>query len=276
MDWAALKESKFGVGLRRPHFDAILEQHRGVDFVEILPENFMGFGGRIEDVLKRVKARFPIVTHGVSLSLAGLDPLNQTYLNNLKTFVETLESPWFSDHLSASSGHGIEYHDLLPFPYTHEAVGYIGDRIKKVQDVISRPFLIENPSTYVVLPGEMSEIEFLCTLLDKAECGLLLDVNNIFVNSQNHGFDPYAYIDAIPAERVLQMHLAGHDDQGEFLIDTHGAPVCAEVFKLYAYALKHCGPVWTLLEWDNNIPALDVLLAENQKVRKWAAEVDDA
>ena len=276
MDWAALKQKKFGVGLRRPHFDTFIDGVKEVDFLEILPENFMGFGGRVEAVLHKAKINFPIVTHGVSLSIAGVDPLNEEYLRDLSEFLNGLQAPWFSDHLSASSGHGVEYHDLLPFPYTREALSHVADRIKEVQDRISLPFLIENPSTYVQLPGEMSEIEFLCELLEQAECGLLLDVNNVYVNSRNHGFDPYDYVEALPAQRVLQMHIAGHDDRGEFLIDTHGAPVCDDVFELYRHALRHCGPAWSLLEWDNNIPSWSRLLSELNKVRAVAEEVDGA
>jgi uncharacterized protein len=274
--WSAEREARFGVGLRREHFDDILDRNAGVDFLEILPENYMDFGGRPRDVLRKVAQRFPVVTHGVSLSIGSLDPLNETYLDKLASLIQELNSPWFSDHLSYSSNFGVEYHDLLPLPFTEEALGHVVTRVRKVQDRIKRPFLLENPSYYAMMPGaEMSEAEFLGEIAQRADCGILLDVNNVYVNAQNHDYDARDFIKAMPASRVLQYHIAGHDDSRSFLVDTHGAAIIEEVFELFAYTLKTLGPAWTLLEWDNNIPPVDDLLRENAQVRAVAARALD-
>ncbi len=266
------KELRFGVGLRRNHFDTIHENHEGIDFLEILPENYMDFGGRPRHVLRRAREQFPIVTHGVSLSIGGLDPLDMDYLRGVRELVKELDAPWFSDHLCYASAFGVQYHDLLPLPFTAEAIDHVVARVRTAQEFVGRPLLLENPSYYVEMPGkEMSEAEFLVAVATRADCGILLDVNNVYVNATNHGYDARAFIDAMPAERVLQLHIAGHDDTGPFLIDTHGSHIIDEVFDLYAYTLKRIGPAWTLLEWDNEIPDLPVLLAENANVRRVAA-----
>lgn len=260
-----------GIGLRRPHFADIFERHDGVDFLEIVSENFMNFGGLPRNVLSRALERFPVVMHGLSLSIGGVDPLNQDYLDKLKELVEFVKPPWFSDHLSYSSAHGVEYHDLIPLPFTGEAVAHTVERIKAVQARIPVPFLLENPSYYAEMPGkEMSEAEFVAEVIDRADCGLLLDVNNVYVNAENHGFDPYDFIDHMPADRVLQYHIAGHDDSGEFLVDSHGSHIIQPVYELYEYALNRVGPAWTLVEWDNEIPPLETLLQENHNVRRVA------
>jgi uncharacterized protein (UPF0276 family) len=267
-------ELAFGVGLRRPHFDRILEHNQGVDFLEIISENFLSFGGRPRRVLAAALERFPVVMHGVSLSIGGLDPLNQDYLDKLKDLIDVVRPPWFSDHLSYSSHIGVEYHDLIPLPFSEEAVEHVVRRIKQVQDRIRVPFLLENPSYYVELPGkEMSEAEFVREVVTRADCGLLLDVNNVYVNAQNHGYDAREFLDAMPKGRVLQYHIAGHDGSGEFLVDTHGSHIIPEVYALYQYALERIGPAWTLLEWDNNIPSLEVLLRESRNVREAASRV---
>ncbi|RJO64909.1 MAG: DUF692 domain-containing protein [Myxococcales bacterium] len=259
----------FGVGLRRPHFDEIGDNHEGVDFLEIISENFMRFGGRPRHVLDRMIERFPIVLHGVSLSIGSLDPLNEDYLHALKDVVGRVRPPWFSDHLSYSSNFGVEYHDLIPLPFTEEALEHVVRRVERVQETVGIPFLLENPSYYVQMPGgEMTEAEFISEVVRRSGCGLLLDVNNVFVNGTNQGYDPYRFIDSIPTDRVVQYHIAGHDDSGDFLIDTHGRRIKPEVYDLYVYALSKTGPKWTLLEWDNDIPPLKTLLAENGHVRK--------
>lgn len=260
----------FGLGLRRPHFDEIFENHGGVDFLELISENFMDFGGRTRAILERAIETFPVVAHGVSLSVGGPDPLKEDYLERLKTFVRFVKPPWFSDHLCYTSAFGVEYHDLMQLPFTEEAVKHVAERIKKIQGKIGIPFLVENISYYAVMPGEMTEAEFTREVVTRADCGLLLDVNNVFVNGTNHGYDPRAFIDAMPADRVLQYHIGGHDASGPFIVDTHSRPVRGEVLDLYAYTLRKIGPAWTLLEWDNDIPGLDVLLAENDKVRSAA------
>lgn len=262
------RERAHGVGLRRPHFDAIFERADGVEFLEIVPENFMRFGGRPRDVLERALRRWPIVVHGTGMSLGGPDPLNERYLDDLAELLELVSPPWFSDHVATSSAFGVEYFDLLPVPFTEAAVRRVVSRIRQVQDRFRRPFLVENPSYYVALPGaEMTEAEFLNEVVARADCGLLLDVNNVFVNARNHGYDPAAFLDAMPAGRVVQMHIAGHLDAGGLLIDTHGAAIRPEVLALYEHAVRAVGPTWTLLEWDNDIPPLPALLAENAAVR---------
>jgi uncharacterized protein (UPF0276 family) len=264
----------FGVGLRKPHFNEILSNHDGVDFLEILSDNFMGLGGEERYVLEEVKKVFPIILHGVSLSIGGPDPLNEDYLKELMSLIDFVKPPFFSDHLSVSSAFGVEYHDLIPLPFTREAVKHIVPRIKQVQDLAGIPFLIENPSYYVCMPGaEMTESEFILKILEGADCGLLLDVNNVYVNAQNHGYDASAFIDAMPKDRIFQYHIAGHYRTDHVIIDTHGEHVQKEVLELYQYTLEKIGHKPTLLEWDNDIPTLDVLLKENKKIRKAAKSI---
>jgi len=266
----------FGVGLRKPHFDEISHHHSGVDFLEIVSDNFMRMGGREHAVLDELKSIFPMILHGVGLSIGSPDPLNQDYLAALKELIEFVRPYFFSDHLCYSSGFGVEYNDLIPLPFTREAVNHLVPRIKEVKKLADIPFLLENPSYYVRMPGaEMSEQDFINEILEKGDCGILLDVNNVYVNSQNHGYDPRAFIDAMPADRVYQYHMAGHFRGENVIIDTHGDHVIDEVLKLYQYTLKKIGPRPTLLEWDNDIPSLKVLLAENDKVRKAASLVLD-
>lgn len=261
----------FGVGLRRPHFDDVLERPEGVDFLEITPENFMDFGGRPRDVLRRVRDRWPILSHGVSLNIGGPDPLDSHYLERLGELLEMIRPAWFSDHLSYSAAFGVEYHDLVPLPFTEEAIEHVVARVRQVQSIIRRPFLLENPSYYVKMPGaEMTEAEFVVEVVRRADCGLLLDVNNVYVNATNHGYDAREFIAAMPAERVIEYHIAGHDGGGPFLVDTHGAHIIDPVFDLYDYTLRTLGPAWTLLEWDNSVPSWDTLVAENQAVRRVA------
>lgn len=270
---APSKELRFGVGLRREHFDHVLERLDGLDFVEILPENFMHFGGRPGRILREVAARVDVVSHGVSMSLGGPDPLDETYLGELRTLFQWLDPQWFSDHLSYSSAFGVEYHDLLPLPFTEEAVEHVAKRIRFVQDFIGRPILVENPSYYMRYPSsEMSEAEFVNEVVRRADCLLLLDVNNVFVNAENHGYDAREFIAAMPAERVLQYHMAGHVSGDGFLVDTHSAPVRPEVLDLYRFTLETLGPAWTLLEWDHAIPSLDGLLRELDRIREVARQ----
>ncbi len=262
----------FGIGLRRPHFDDIFTADTsGVDFLEIVTENYFRFGGRPRAVLERAAEQFTIIPHGVGLSIGSPDPLNPDYLERLERLLAWLDPPWFSDHLAYSSAFGVEYHDLLPLPFSEEAVRHVAGRASEVQARMGRTLLLENPSTYLELPGaEMSEAEFTREVVERADCGILLDVNNVYVNSQNHAYDPYAFIDALPLDRVLQLHIAGHDASGDFIVDTHGAPIVAEVFELFRYTLQRLGPTWTLLEWDNDIPPLSRLMAENEAVRRVA------
>lgn len=259
----------YGVGLRRLHWDELFDHAGDVDFLELLAENFMGSGGRIRAVRDRAAAGFPIVLHGTALSIGSVSPLDRDYLDALGQLIRDTRALWFSDHLCFSSAFGVEYHDLMPVPFTEEALAHVAARVRAVQAIADVPFLLENPSYYVQFgASEMSEAEFLRALVERADCGLLLDVNNVFVNSRNHGYDPRAFIDALPLDRVAQIHMAGHHDLGDVIIDTHGAPVIDPVLELYAYTIERTGPVSTLLEWDNEIPPLPVLLAENEKVRR--------
>jgi uncharacterized protein (UPF0276 family) len=263
-----------GIGLRRPHYDAIFDHLEGVDFFEVLVENYMGFGGKPRRVLEALLEERPFVLHGVGLSIGGPDPLDEDYLSHLEALLEVVRPPWFSDHLCYSSAFGVEYHDLIPLPFTEAALRHVCERIEIVQARFSIPFALENPSYYMTYAAsEMSELEFIQEVVRRTGVRLLLDVNNVYVNSQNHGYDPYAFIDGIPAEAVVQIHLAGHTRLPDVIIDTHGAHTIPEVFDLYAHTLRRTGPVTTLIEWDNDIPALEVLLAENQKARDVARSV---
>jgi uncharacterized protein (UPF0276 family) len=258
----------YGVGLRRVHFDDIFAHRADVDFLEILTENFMTFGGRPREILRRAAAEFPLVLHGVALSIGSVDPLDDEYLAALAALIDEVKPRWFSDHLCFSSAFGVEYHDLLPMPFTEEAVEHVAARVRAVQARTDCPFALENPSYYVrYAGGEMTEAEFLGAVLERADCGLLLDVNNVYVNARNHGYDARAFIDAMPAERVIQIHLAGHRDLGHVIIDTHGAAICDEVYDLYAYTLGRTGPVSTLLEWDHDVPPMARMIEENARIR---------
>jgi uncharacterized protein len=258
----------WGVGIRRPHFDSIFEEGDGIDCLEILTENFLAFGGRSRKVLERAARDFPLVFHGVSLSIGSVAPLDEQYLERLGTALATYKPHWFSDHLSYSSAFGAEYHELLPLPFTEEVVAHVAARVQRVKQLADIPFLLENPTYYVKFAGaEMTEAEFLTAVLERADCGLLLDVNNVWVNSQNHGYDPYALVDALPLDRVLQIHMAGHHRYDDVIIDTHGAHIVDPVFELYAHVLRRTGPVTTILEWDNDIPTLEVMCAENRSIR---------
>jgi len=267
----------FGIGLRRPHFDEILDNHQGVDFLEIISENYMRFGGKSRDIITRARDVFDtIIPHGVGLSIGGIDPLNMDYLTSLRDLVQLLDPPWFSDHLSYSSAFGREYYDLMPLQFSEEAIVHIVERIEQVRDIVGKPLVLENPSYYASMPGsEMTEAEFTREIMVRSGCGMLLDVNNVYVNAQNHGYDAKAFIDAMPADQVVQYHIAGHDGSGEFLVDTHGSHIIPPVYELYKYALKTVGPALTLLEWDNNIPPLEILLEENEHVRAAAADALD-
>jgi uncharacterized protein len=258
----------YGVGLRRPHFDAIFERRDAIDFLEILSENFMRFGGKRRSILERASEMFPIVLHSVAMSIAGLEPLNEDYLASYAELARTTGALWASDHLCFSGGHGVAYHDLIPVPFTAEALNHVVARVQQVQSRLPVPFAIENPSYYIAYGhNEMSEAEFLTELVTRADCGLLLDVNNVYVNSQNHGYDPVAFIDSLPLDRVVQLHMAGHDDRGDVIIDTHGAAVIDPVDALFRHVVSAMGPVSTILEWDHDIPDMATLVAHNEAIR---------
>ncbi len=262
-----------GVGLRTQHYPAVLERApRGalrVDWFEALSENYMGDGGRPRRVLDDVRALTPVVLHGVSMNLGSADPLDDAYLAALDALAKQVEPSWISDHLCWTGVDGRNLHDLLPLPYTDEAVRHVGARIRRVQDRLGRRIAIENVSSYASYRADaMPEWEFLAAVADEGDCGILLDVNNVFVSAHNHGFDAETYLDAIPAARVFQLHLAGHSEQGPLLIDTHDHPVRAEVWKLYERVIARLGRVSTLIEWDDHIPSYDELEAEATRARE--------
>jgi len=264
----------FGLGLRPQHYAEILEGDPAVDWFEILSENYMVPGGRPLAMLERIRDRYPIVMHGVSLSIASTAPLDLDYLRELKSLAARVEPKWVSDHLCWTGVHGFNLHDLLPIPYTHQALDHVAQRIHKVQEILGRPLTIENVSSYVRFEqSEMTEWEFLTELTRRTGCWLLFDVNNVFVSAFNHGYDALDFIRGVPPGPVVQFHLAGHSDMGSYIIDTHDNPIRGEVFDLYRAAVKHFGPVSTMIERDDNIPPLHELVAELDQARGIAAEV---
>jgi uncharacterized protein (UPF0276 family) len=257
-----------GVGLRTVHFSHILRERPAVDWFEVLSENFMQTGGRPMHVLDQVAERYPVALHGVSMSIGSTAPLDHAYLRELKDLARRTRAHWVSDHLCWTGVMGRNTHDLLPMPYTEEALRHTVARIREVQEVLERPLVLENPSSYVEFADStMPEWEFLSRMAREADCGLLLDVNNVYVSAFNHGFDPDVYVDAIPADRVVQYHLAGHTHRGTHIIDTHSDHAVDRVWERYARACRRTGDVSTLYEWDEDIPAFDVLLAEAHKAR---------
>jgi len=262
-----------GVGLRPKHFPRILDGTARTDWFEVISENFMIAGGRPLAVLERARAVAPIVLHGVSLSLGSTDPLNERYLAALRDLAARFDPAWVSDHLCWGSFGGHYAHDLLPLPFTEEALAHVAARVATVQDRLGRQILVENVSSYLAFShSTMPEWEFLAALAERADCGILLDVNNVYVSARNHGFAPDDYLAGIPAPRVGQIHLAGHSDKGTHLLDTHDARVIPEVWRLYADAVRRFGRVSTLVEWDDRIPEFDELVAEADRAR--AIEAD--
>lgn len=266
--------SGFGLGLRKPHYGDFLAHDVDVDFVEVISENFMIDGGRPLDILRRVRERYPVALHGVSLSVGSADGVDGNYLRRLRTLVDAFDPLFLSDHVSWSRIEGFNSHDLLPLPYTSEALDIVCANIDRAQDALGRPMLFENPSSYIDFAGaDMTEWQFLGEMAGRTGCGLLLDVNNVFVSAANHGFDPKAYLDGIPAERVRQIHLAGHSQGREMLIDTHDKPVPPSVWDLFAHVLPRLGPVATMIERDDDIPPLADLLDELDIARGIGARV---
>jgi hypothetical protein len=264
----------FGLGLRKPHYRDFLDDASAVpvDFVEVISENFMVDGGRPLDILKRVRERHPVALHGVSMSVGSADGLRADYLQRLRSLADMIDPLFVSDHLSWSRFERFSSHDLLPLPYTEEALDVVCANIERAQDALCRTMLIENPSSYVSFPGDMTEWEFLDAICSRTGCGLLLDVNNIYVSASNHGFDAQAHLSGIPVDRVRQIHLAGHSRGRELLIDTHDEPVPSAVWSLYAAALDRVGPVATMIERDDDIPPLSDLLSELEVARNIARQ----
>ena len=258
----------YGLGLRTEYYDTILEQQPNIDWLEIISENYMVDGGKALDYLDRFLERYPIVMHGVSLSIGSTDPLDMDYLRRLKELVERANPVWLSDHLCWTGQGGHNVHDLLPLPYNNPAINHLVDRIKQVQDFLGRQILMENVSSYVTYThSQMSEWEFYSTVVEQADCLMLLDINNIHVSAVNHGFDSLDYLNGVPLERVQQFHLAGHTDYGDFIVDTHDHPVVDPVWDLYARAVERFGRVSTMIERDDNFPPFDELMAELDQAR---------
>lgn len=258
-----------GVGLRVPHYAAILAERPPVDFFEVISENFMVEGGKPLFHLDRVLEHYPVVQHGVSLGIAGPDAPDRAYLARLKQLLKRTKAPWVSDHFCWSGAGGAHLHDLLPIPYTPEAVRRTAERARMIQDVLEVPFALENTSSYLTYRSStLSEWEFIGEIAERADIGLLFDVNNVYVSAYNHGFEAETFVRSVPHERIIQIHLAGHTHLGKYIIDTHRGTVTEAVLDLYRTTIQLAGPVSTLIEWDDEIPALPVLLAEAERARQ--------
>ncbi|MEP6866402.1 MAG: DUF692 domain-containing protein [Deltaproteobacteria bacterium] len=267
----------FGLGLRPPHYQDVLGGDPRVDWFEVISENFMVAGGNPRRVLRDLRERWPVVLHGVSLSIGSVDPIDDDYLARLAALVDEVEPAIVSDHLCWSRFGGHSAHDLWPLPYTEEVLAHVVARVAHVQERLGRRILLENPSSYVTFAAsDMSEPEFLAELACRADCGILLDVNNVYVSSTNHGWDPRAYVAAIPIERVGQIHLAGHTDHGTHLLDSHDQPVCEGVWDLYGKAVARFGDVATMIERDDNFPPFDELVGELDHARSIAGPAQRA
>jgi len=261
----------FGLGLRPAHYETILNESPAVDWFEIISENYLVPGGKPIHYLERIRARYPLVMHGVSLSIGSHDPLDREYLRQLKALADRIEPAWLSDHLCWTGVGGVNAHDLLPLPYTEEAISHVVARLSEVQDFLGRRILIENVSSYVTYPeSEMTEWEFLREIVERTDCRILLDINNIYVSSFNHEFNPSTYLEAIPVDRVWQFHVGGHRNDGDYIFDTHDEPVIDPVWELYAQAVRRFGRVSTMIERDDNIPPLAELVAELDHARRIA------
>ena len=267
---AGLPRLGLGLGLRNTHFDRILAAWPAVDWFEAISENFMDSGGRPRQVIRQVAERYPVVLHGVSLSIGSTDPLNFDYLGKLKVLAAEVQPAWVSDHLCWTGVLGLNSHDLLPVPLTEETLQHVVGRVRQVQEFLERPLILENPSTYLTFTqSTLEEPEFLRQVSNETGCGLLLDVNNVYVTCFNSATDPVAYIESFPCERVVQMHLAGHQHCGTHIIDTHDRPVRPDVWELYRLAWTRTGGASTLLEWDGNIPSFEECHAELLKAKQY-------
>jgi len=264
-----------GIGLRREHFAAVEACTRPIGWFEIIPENYVGRGGFSRRHLERCREIRPVVAHGVSLSLGGPDPLDADYIAGLKRLLDELDAPYYTDHLCYATVGGHNFYDLLPLPFTEEAVLHCAGRIRELADRLERPVAVENITYYAEMPGaRMSEGQFVSEVIREAGCGLLLDVNNVYINARNLGGDPHEELAELPLEQTLQIHIAGHIEEGGRVIDNHGRPLVEPVWELLRDALRKVGPVPTLLEWDTDIPALDRVLDEADKAREiWDQEV---
>ncbi len=263
-----------GIGLRIPHYDDIFRLQPKIDWFEIISENFMVDGGKPIENLEKILERYPVVQHGVTLAIGSPAPLDFEYLKQLKALTKKTKTPWVSDHLCWGHLPGAHFHDLLPLPYTKEVIDYVSERARIVQDYLELPFALENLSSYVSFcQDEMPEWEFYSQIVEKAGIFMMLDVNNIYVSSRNHGFDPKKYYQNIPLDRVLQIHLAGHSDFGDYVLDTHDHPVRSEVWQLYGEIYPLTGGVSTLLEWDDNFVSFEETWAEALKAKEFQQDL---
>ncbi len=266
----AFTEYGVGIGLRVPHYRHILEKKPVVDWFEIISENYMVDSGRPLTVLDQILDQYRVVQHGVSMYFGSAEPFSREHMRRIKDLVRRTRTPWLSDHLCWGSVDGTYTHDLLPMPYTFEAARRTAEKIREAQDFLEIPIAVENVSSYAEFHiSQMTEWEFLNEVVEQADCGILLDVNNIYVSSQNHNFDPKDYIEAVPADRVAQIHIAGHSKFEKYILDTHDHPVLDPVWALYARAIERCGPTATLLEWDDSIPTFDEVHAEALKANRY-------
>ena len=262
-----------GLGLRTVHYGTILAERPAVDWFEILSENYLRTSGRPLDFVDAIAERYPVVMHGVSLSIGSTDPLDREYLTELCALRDRVKARWVSDHLCWTGVAGKNTHDLLPMPYTEEALAHVVGRVRAVQDFLGAPLALENPSSYAEFAADsMTEWEFLGRLAEEADCALLLDVNNVYVSSRNHGFDPMTYLNALPFDRVVQCHVAGHTDHGTHIIDSHIGPVVEPVWQLLAHAHRRAGGVSALLEWDAEIPSFAETHAEALRARDFIGQ----
>lgn len=261
----------YGLGLRVEYYESLLENPGGVEWLEVVSENYMIPGGRPLMWLDRFRERFPLVLHGVSMSIGSTDPLDEGYLARLGALARRVEPMWISDHLCWTGVQGVNLHDLMPLPYTEEALAHVVDRVRRVQDALGRRILLENVSSYISFAdSQLTEWQFLAAVAERADCLILLDINNIHVSAHNHGFPPLDYLDGIPASRVQQFHLAGHEHGEQLLIDTHDAPVIGAVWDLYVEAVRRYGRVSTMIERDDHMPPLAELMIELEHARQLA------
>jgi len=263
----------YGLGLRKEHYEAVLNDNPPVDWFEIISENYMVDGGKPLHYLDRIRALYPLAMHGVSLSIGSTEALDLEYLDRLKALIERVQPAWFSDHLCWTGVQGVKLHDLMPLPYTEETIAHVVERVQRVQDHVGRQMLLENVSSYLSYSAsQLSEWDFLREVAERADCLILLDINNIYVSAFNHNFDPNVYLEAMPAERIWQIHLAGHAREEDLIIDTHDQAIADPVFELYAAAVKRFGRVTTMIERDDRVPPLPQLLDELAHVRRIGEE----